>query len=244
MKKMKHSLFLAALLVLCGQFFPSCSSSKMTQAEVAEYYKDLKITGKGTGSYSAKTERISPTKQHETTATAQNQVIENLSTKSTPIEAINTSTFASKKVETPALTATTDEIILASDSPVVDLQKNTETEVYISPAMKQAKEKMEILANNSSLSKKEKRAMKKEVRKTVMQELKAQKKANKIAKKNGQEVADSEKFVRIVFAFLLPPLSVALGRGIGSTFWLNLLLSLIFLLPGIIHALIVIGEDY
>ncbi|MFK7905236.1 MAG: YqaE/Pmp3 family membrane protein [Chitinophagales bacterium] len=50
--------------------------------------------------------------------------------------------------------------------------------------------------------------------------------------------------IRIIIAFFIPPLSVALGRGIGSTFWLNLLLSLLLLLPGIIHALIVIGEDY
>ncbi|REC96167.1 uncharacterized membrane protein YqaE (UPF0057 family) [Kushneria indalinina DSM 14324] len=44
----------------------------------------------------------------------------------------------------------------------------------------------------------------------------------------------------IVLSFLLPPLAVYLAVGIGDALWLNLLLTLMGYIPGIIHALIVV----
>lgn len=46
--------------------------------------------------------------------------------------------------------------------------------------------------------------------------------------------------IRILLAFLLPPLGVFLQVGLGLHFWLNILLTLMGWLPGIIHALWVI----
>jgi uncharacterized membrane protein YqaE (UPF0057 family) len=46
--------------------------------------------------------------------------------------------------------------------------------------------------------------------------------------------------VRILFAILLPPVGVFLQVGIGLQFWLNILLTLLGYIPGIIHALWVI----
>jgi uncharacterized membrane protein YqaE (UPF0057 family) len=46
--------------------------------------------------------------------------------------------------------------------------------------------------------------------------------------------------IRILFAFLLPPLGVFLRVGLGLHFWLNILLTLCGFLPGIVHALWVI----
>lgn len=46
--------------------------------------------------------------------------------------------------------------------------------------------------------------------------------------------------VRIILAILLPPLGVFLQVGLGLQFWLNLLLTLLGYIPGIIHALWVI----
>ncbi|MBT5267269.1 MAG: YqaE/Pmp3 family membrane protein [Rhodospirillaceae bacterium] len=43
--------------------------------------------------------------------------------------------------------------------------------------------------------------------------------------------------IRIILAILLPPLAAFLTVGIGLHFWLNLLLSLFFWVPGIIHAI-------
>lgn len=45
------------------------------------------------------------------------------------------------------------------------------------------------------------------------------------------------RLIQILIAIFLPPLSVFLQRGLGTAFLLNVVLSLIALLPGSIHAL-------
>ena len=47
-------------------------------------------------------------------------------------------------------------------------------------------------------------------------------------------------FLRILLAILLPPLGVLLQVGFGLHFWLNILLTLMGYIPGIIHAVWVI----
>ncbi len=42
---------------------------------------------------------------------------------------------------------------------------------------------------------------------------------------------------RAVLAVLMPPLSVFLKRGAGGAFWLNVLLTLLAYVPGVVHAL-------
>jgi uncharacterized membrane protein YqaE (UPF0057 family) len=46
--------------------------------------------------------------------------------------------------------------------------------------------------------------------------------------------------VRILIAILLPPLGVFLQVGIGLQFWINILLTLLGYIPGIIHAIYII----
>lgn len=46
--------------------------------------------------------------------------------------------------------------------------------------------------------------------------------------------------VRILLAILIPPLGVFLQVGIGLQFWINLLLTFLGYIPGIIHAVWVI----
>jgi uncharacterized membrane protein YqaE (UPF0057 family) len=46
--------------------------------------------------------------------------------------------------------------------------------------------------------------------------------------------------IKILFAILLPPLGVFLQVGITGHFWLNILLTLLGYIPGIIHAVYVI----
>jgi uncharacterized membrane protein YqaE (UPF0057 family) len=48
------------------------------------------------------------------------------------------------------------------------------------------------------------------------------------------------KILKIIAAIVLPPLGVFLQSGIGKDFWINLILTLLGYLPGIIHALWVI----
>lgn len=46
--------------------------------------------------------------------------------------------------------------------------------------------------------------------------------------------------IRIILAIFLPPLGVFLQVGIGPHFWLNILLTLLGYIPGIIHAIYII----
>jgi len=46
--------------------------------------------------------------------------------------------------------------------------------------------------------------------------------------------------IKILFAILLPPLGVFLEVGFKGHFWLNILLTLLGYIPGIVHALYVI----
>lgn len=46
--------------------------------------------------------------------------------------------------------------------------------------------------------------------------------------------------IRILFAILLPPVGVFLQVGLGLHFWLNILLTILGYIPGIIHAVWII----
>lgn len=46
--------------------------------------------------------------------------------------------------------------------------------------------------------------------------------------------------IRIILAILLPPVGVFLQVGLGMHFWINIVLTLLGYIPGIIHAIYVI----
>ena len=48
--------------------------------------------------------------------------------------------------------------------------------------------------------------------------------------------------LRILVAILLPPLGVFLQVGIGKRFWINILLTLLGYIPGIVHAVYIIAK--
>ena len=63
----------------------------------------------------------------------------------------------------------------------------------------------------------------------------------------GAEVKQTEgrfllDVLRIIIAILLPPLGVFLQVGIGKQFWINILLTILGYIPGIIHAVWVIAK--
>lgn len=87
----------------------------------------------------------------------------------------------------------------------------------------------------SNLSKKEKKERLKEVKKAVKQ--------HKAAAKAGK-APSTNTLLLVILAILLPPLAVYLHQGeINSKFWIALILTLLFFLPGIIYALVVILGD-
>lgn len=48
--------------------------------------------------------------------------------------------------------------------------------------------------------------------------------------------------IRILFSILLPPVGVFLQEGIGKQFWLNILLTILGYIPGIVHAVYIIAK--
>ena len=88
------------------------------------------------------------------------------------------------------------------------------------------------LAEFKSLSKQEKKQRIKDVKKEL-KVFKKEKKANKSA--------NVEMCLLIVLAILLPPLAVYLHQGeINGKFWLSILFWFLFIIPGIIYALLVV----
>ena len=51
-----------------------------------------------------------------------------------------------------------------------------------------------------------------------------------------------KSLIRLLFAVFLPPVGVLLTVGLGGAFWLNILLTLLGYIPGIIHAVWVIAK--
>lgn len=49
--------------------------------------------------------------------------------------------------------------------------------------------------------------------------------------------------LRIILSIILPPLGVFLTVGIRPAFWINILLTLLGFLPGIIHAIWIIAKQ-
>jgi uncharacterized membrane protein YqaE (UPF0057 family) len=47
--------------------------------------------------------------------------------------------------------------------------------------------------------------------------------------------------IRILLAILLPPLGVFLQVGLGKHFWINIILTLLGYIPGIVHAVWIIA---
>ncbi len=48
--------------------------------------------------------------------------------------------------------------------------------------------------------------------------------------------------LRLILAILLPPVGVFLTVGIGGAFWLNILLTILGYIPGIVHAVWIIAK--
>ncbi len=86
-----------------------------------------------------------------------------------------------------------------------------------------------------SLSRKERKSRIKDVKKALRQ-FKAEKRA-------GKEPSDNT-ILLVILAILLPPLAVYLHEGeINTRFWISLVLTLLFWLPGVIYALIIVLGD-
>ncbi len=88
----------------------------------------------------------------------------------------------------------------------------------------------------NSLSRKERRARIKESRK-LLKEYRTEKKA-------GKSKEETDQVLLIILCILLPPLAVYLKENaVDTKFWISLLLTLLFWLPGVIYALLVVFDE-
>ncbi|MEX1330089.1 MAG: YqaE/Pmp3 family membrane protein [Desulfobacterales bacterium] len=51
------------------------------------------------------------------------------------------------------------------------------------------------------------------------------------------------EIIKIILAIILPPLGVFLQVGIGKHFWINIILTILGYIPGIVHAIWVIAKN-
>jgi len=97
-----------------------------------------------------------------------------------------------------------------------------------------SKEKIEeALKEFKSLSKHEKKERIKEAKKTW--------KEYKAEKRSGKAEGNTNTVLLCILAILLPPLAVYLYEGeVNNRFWISIILTLLFWIPGIIYALVLI----
>src|SRR5690348_14861924 len=83
---------------------------------------------------------------------------------------------------------------------------------------------------------KEFKSLSRKERKERIREVKKELRKFKKAKRNGGD-ASTNTVLLVILAILLPPLAVYLHQGeINTKFWISLLLTLLFWLPGVIYA--------
>jgi len=118
-------------------------------------------------------------------------------------------------------------IVFSSNSTLAAIlpPASTNTEVQIKEAVNEF----------NSLSKKDKKQRVSKV-KTAVQQYKAN-------LKNGERI-DDNKLLAIIFAILIPPVGVVLYENkVTTKFWISLLLTFIFWLPGMIYSLLVVTDN-
>ncbi|MBX3356870.1 MAG: YqaE/Pmp3 family membrane protein [Phycisphaeraceae bacterium] len=53
-------------------------------------------------------------------------------------------------------------------------------------------------------------------------------------------IDETNKLLLVIIAILIPPLAVGLKEGIGGQLILNIVLCLLFYIPGLLHALYIV----
>jgi uncharacterized membrane protein YqaE (UPF0057 family) len=134
-----------------------------------------------------------------------------------------------KKITTPILTLLV--MVFVCSSPVLATSLPGDNTAKTEPAPATVTSAVEEFRN---LSKHERKSRIKEV-KHLLKEHKADKKAGR--------AADTDIVLLAILAILLPPLAVYLKEGeVNSRFWISLILTLLFWIPGVIFALLVVFD--
>lgn len=165
--------------------------------------------------------------------------------KDKPAPAAEPATAAPSMTEV-ALAAANEEAVPVSKEPVLEastvaaapaaIQKK-EVDVVKAPAVK---EEIRLEKRDMTAVEAEALAMAKERMANMTSADK--KELKKELKEAFRQRASGTSIIEIILAVLLPPLAVFLHDGIGTSFWISLILTLLFYLPGIIYALLVVTD--
>lgn len=94
----------------------------------------------------------------------------------------------------------------------------------------------QAIAAFKALSGKEKRQRFREVKKELKQYR---------VSSDADKPASLSKTLLIIIAILLPPLAIYLFEGeVRKCFWISILLTLLFWIPGVIYAIVIINKDW
>ena len=141
-----------------------------------------------------------------------------------------------KQAPIQTVEASSEEIVKVTPKATeITPQKPSVKEVFAAvKAVKAAKKAMpQAVAPQKELSKEEKKEAKAQMKEQIKQ-MKNQAK--------GGSGGDAMFILAVVLCFLLPPVGVLLFEGsITTNFWIDLILTLLFWLPGIIYALLVVA---
>lgn len=88
------------------------------------------------------------------------------------------------------------------------------------------------------MSRADKKAMKERFR-AKRKELRGKIKAER-KEKSDSPSGDTDLLLLVIIAIFIPPLAVGLYEGITTNFWIDLILTLLFFVPGLIFALVVL----
>jgi uncharacterized membrane protein YqaE (UPF0057 family) len=118
----------------------------------------------------------------------------------------------------------------------ITLINTTAQAAILPPASDKTEAQIKEAVNEfNTLSKAEKKDRVSKV-KTAIQQYKAN-------LKNGERI-DDNKLLAIIFAILIPPVGVVLYENkVTTKFWISLLLTFIFWLPGMIYSLLVVTDN-
>ncbi|WP_246850243.1 YqaE/Pmp3 family membrane protein [Rufibacter roseolus] len=161
--------------------------------------------------------------------------------KATPTEATAIEETAPATAQT--ITSTTEESNVAVEAEPV-LEASTKALVpVLFETRKAAVEKSAVKATKPAVVMDEKAALE-TVKSKLSSMTKAEKKAFKKEVKNSlRDAKEASDIVEILLAIFIPPLGVFLHEGeVNSRFWISLLLTLLFFLPGVIYALLVVTD--
>jgi uncharacterized membrane protein YqaE (UPF0057 family) len=179
----------------------------------ADYYR---FSASKPGAYNTIKEKPAPAEAAPTMAEMALESAKEEATKAASAPALEASTEV-KTPAKPAINSVEEAIKAPAVKERVHLEKREMT-VEEAEALAMARERL------ADMTKAERKALKREVREAFRQG------------------GGGASLLEIILAVLVPPLAVFLHDGIGTSFWISIILWLLGILPGIIYALLVVTD--